>query len=96
MTTPRRLAPISAPAAEGVFIVERLMDAAARRSAWTRRHPQVNYIKPGAVPYTNAVVKFTTVGAFAHMLDRASKHATGMGFARAEGGEEKGLLYGRA
>jgi len=49
----------------------------------------VYYIKPAQLPITNAVGQVYDSGAFAHMLDRASKHADWDGFARAEGGEEK-------
>src|ERR1700753_3754487 len=41
---------------EGVFIVERLMDAAARQTGIDPRTiRKVNYIKPAQLPYTNAV-----------------------------------------
>jgi CO/xanthine dehydrogenase Mo-binding subunit len=41
---------------EGVFIVERLMDAAARQIGMDPRAiRKVNYIKPAQLPYTNAV-----------------------------------------
>src|SRR6202045_1814152 len=53
---------------EGVFIVERLMDAAARQIGMDPRAiRKVNYIKPEQLPYTNAVGQVSARGAFAHM-----------------------------
>ena len=57
---------------EAVFIVERLMDAAARQIGIDPRTiRKVNYVKPAQLPYTNAVGQVYDSGAFAHMLDRA-------------------------
>jgi carbon-monoxide dehydrogenase large subunit len=82
---------------EGVFIVERLMDAAARQIGMDPRAiRKVNYIKPAQLPYTNAVGQVYDSGAFAHMLDRATKLADWDGFnARKKAAKKKGLLYGR-
>src|ERR1700761_5876705 len=82
---------------EGVFIVERLMDAAARKIGMDPRAiRKVNYIKPAQLPYTNAVGQVYDSGAFAHMLDRAAKLADWDGFnARKRAAKKKGLLYGR-
>jgi carbon-monoxide dehydrogenase large subunit len=82
---------------EGVFIVERLMDAAARQIGMDPRAiRKVNYIKPAQLPYTNAVGQVYDSGAFAHMLERASKLADWDGFAaRKKAAKKKGLLYGR-
>jgi aerobic carbon-monoxide dehydrogenase large subunit len=82
---------------EGVFIVERLMDAAARQIGMDPRAiRKVNYIKPAQLPYTNAVGQVYDSGAFAHMLDRASKLSDWDGFAaRKKAAKKKGLLYGR-
>src|SRR5450432_1373019 len=82
---------------EGVFIVERLMDAAARQIGMDPRAiRKVNYIKPAQLPYTNAVGQIYDSGAFAHMLERASKLADWDGFAaRKKAARKKGLLYGR-
>jgi carbon-monoxide dehydrogenase large subunit len=82
---------------EGVFIVERLMDAAARQIGMDPRAiRKVNYIKPAQLPYTNAVGQVYDSGAFAHMLDRATKLADWDGFAaRRKAARKKGLLYGR-
>ena len=82
---------------EGVFIVERLMDAAARQIGIDPRAiRKTNYIKPAQLPYTNPVGQVYDSGAFAHMLDRAAKLADWDGFAaRKRAAKKKGLLYGR-
>src|SRR5258707_6619202 len=82
---------------EGVFIVERLMDAAARQIGMDPRViRKVNYIKPAQLPYTNPVGQIYDSGAFAHMLERAAKLADWDGFAaRKKAARKKGLLYGR-
>ena len=82
---------------EGVFIVERLMDAAARQLGIDPRAiRKMNYVKPAQMPYTNAVGQVYDSGAFAHMLERACKLADWDGFAaRKKAAKKKGLLYGR-
>ena len=82
---------------EAVFIVERLMDAAARQIGMDPRTiRKVNYVKPAQMPYTNAVGQVYDSGAFAHMLERATKLADWDGFAaRKRAAKKKGLLYGR-
>lgn len=82
---------------EGVFVVERLFDAAARRIGMDPRAiRKANYIKPAQLPYTNAAGQVYDSGAFAHMLDRAVKLADWDGFAaRKRAAKKKGLLYGR-
>jgi aerobic carbon-monoxide dehydrogenase large subunit len=82
---------------EGVFIVERLMDAAARQIGMDPRAiRKLNYIKPAQLPYTNAVGQVYDSGAFAHMLERASELSDWNGFAaRKKAAKKKGLLYGR-
>ncbi len=82
---------------EAVFIVERLMDAAARQIGMDPRQiRKVNYIKPSQLPYKNAIGEVYDSGAFAHMMERASKLADWDGFnARKKAAKKKGLLYGR-
>jgi carbon-monoxide dehydrogenase large subunit len=82
---------------EAVFIVERLFDAAARQIGMDPRAiRKANYIKPTQLPYTNAVGQVYDSGAFAHMMERASKLADWDGFnARKREARKKGLLYGR-
>ncbi|MDR6662892.1 carbon-monoxide dehydrogenase large subunit [Tardiphaga robiniae] len=82
---------------EAVFIIERLMDAAARQMGMDPRAiRKVNYIKPTQFPYKNAVGQTYDSGAFAHMLDRAAELSDWDGFAaRKKAAKKKGLLYGR-
>src|ERR1700709_2185691 len=82
---------------EGVFIVERLMDAAARQIGMDPRAiRKVNYIKPAQLPYTNPVGQVYDSGALAHILPRASPLSDWDGFAaRKKAAKKKGLLYGR-
>jgi carbon-monoxide dehydrogenase large subunit len=82
---------------EAVFIVERLFDAAARQIGIDPRAiRKTNYIKPAQLPYTNAVGQVYDSGAFAHMLERASKLADWDGFnARKREAKKRGMLYGR-
>jgi carbon-monoxide dehydrogenase large subunit len=82
---------------EAVFIVERLMDAAARQlNMDPRAIRKANFIKPKQLPYTNAVGQVYDSGAFQHMLERASELSDWDGFAaRKKAAKKKGLLYGR-
>ena len=82
---------------EAVFIIERLMDAAARQIGIDPRViRKVNYVKPSQMPYKNAVGQVYDSGAFEHMLDRAAELADWDGFAaRKKAAQKKGLLYGR-
>jgi carbon-monoxide dehydrogenase large subunit len=82
---------------EAVFVIERLMDAAARQTEIDPRAiRKVNYVKPGQMPYTNAVGQVYDSGTFEHMLERASKLSDWDGFAaRKKAAQKKGLLYGR-
>ena len=70
---------------EAVFIVERLMDAAARQLGMDPRAiRKVNFIKPKQMPYTNGVGQVYDSGAFAHMLERASELSDWDGFQGAQ------------
>jgi carbon-monoxide dehydrogenase large subunit len=82
---------------EAVYIVERLMDAAARQlNMDPRKIRKVNFIKTAQMPYTTATGQTYDSGAFAHMLDRAAELADWDGFAaRKRAAKSKGLLYGR-
>ncbi len=82
---------------EAVFVVERLMDAAARQLGMDPRAiRKVNFIKPAQLPYTNAAGQVYDSGAFAHLLDRATELADWDGYAaRKKAAKKKGLLYGR-
>jgi carbon-monoxide dehydrogenase large subunit len=82
---------------EAVFIIERLMDAAARQIGIDPRAiRKANFVKPSQMPYKNAVGQVYDSGAFAHMLDRAAELADWDGFAaRKKAAQKNGLLYGR-
>ncbi len=82
---------------EAVFIVERLMDAAARQIGMDpRKIRKVNFVKSSQMPYQTATGQTYDSGAFAHMLDRASDLADWDGFAgRKRAAKARGLLYGR-
>src|SRR5579872_2605308 len=82
---------------EAVFVVERLMDAAARQLKMDPRAiRRANFVKPAQMPYTNAVGQVYDSGAFAHMMERAAKLSDWDGFAaRKRAAKKKGLLYGR-
>ncbi len=82
---------------EAVYIVERLMDAAARQLGMDpRKIRKVNFVKASQMPYKTATGQTYDSGAFAHMLDRASDLADWDGFAaRKRAAQKKGLLYGR-
>jgi carbon-monoxide dehydrogenase large subunit len=82
---------------EAIYIIERLMDVAARRLALDpaelRRR---NMISPARMPYTNAMGQVYDSGAFAQMLDQGLKLADWDGFAaRAAATAAKGRLRGR-
>ncbi len=82
---------------EAIYIIERLMDAAARAlkldPAELRRR---NMIRPEQFPYTNAMGQVYDVGAFEKMLDQGLALADWNGFAarRAES-KARGRLRGR-
>jgi carbon-monoxide dehydrogenase large subunit len=82
---------------EAVYVVERMMDAAARQIGIDPREIRKrNFVKPEQMPYKNAVGQTYDSGMFAHMLERASKNSDWDGFkARKKAAEKKGLLYGR-
>ena len=81
---------------EAIFIMERLMDEAARqtgidRVALRRR----NFIKPEQMPYTNPMGQVYDVGRFEHVMDQALAQADWAGFAaRAAQTQARGLVRG--
>jgi len=82
---------------EAIYIVERLMDAAAREMkldpAELRRR---NMIRPEQMPYTNPMAQVYDTGQFEKMLDQGLALADWNGFdARRAETEKKGLLRGR-
>ncbi len=82
---------------EAIYIVERLMDAAAREMgldpAELRRR---NMIKPSQMPYTNPMAQVYDCGEFEKILDRGLALADWNGFAaRREQSKSRGRLRGR-
>ena len=67
---------------ESIYIIERLMDAAAAEigidAAEIRRR---NFIPPEAMPYTTAMGEVYDSGNFAHFLERALENSDAPGFA---------------
>ncbi len=82
---------------EAIYIIERLMDAAARQTGIDpvdlRRR---NMIRPGQMPYTNAMGKVYDGGQFAKVMDQALALADWKGFgARAAASLRRGRLRGQ-
>jgi carbon-monoxide dehydrogenase large subunit len=82
---------------EAIYIIERLMDAAARKlgidGAELRRR---NMIRPAQMPYRNAMAQTYDSGQFEKVLDRGLALADWHGFeARREASRARGLLRGR-
>ncbi len=82
---------------EAIYIIERLMDAAARQmgldSADLRRR---NMIRPDQMPYKNAMHKTYDSGAFESIMDQALALADWSGFeARRAEAAKRGRLRGR-
>jgi len=82
---------------EAIYLIERLMDAAARElrldPAELRRR---NMIRPSQLPYRNAMGQVYDVGAFESMLDQGLALADWQGFAaRRQASAARGLLRGR-
>jgi aerobic carbon-monoxide dehydrogenase large subunit len=82
--------------AEAVNIIERLIDAAARRCGFDRAElRRINMVPAAAMPVTNAVGNTIDSGAFGETLDRALERADLAGFpARRRQSEARGLLRG--
>jgi carbon-monoxide dehydrogenase large subunit len=82
---------------EAIYIIERLMDAAARKTgidpAELRRR---NMIRPGQMPYKNAMDKTYDSGQFELVMNKAIALAEWDGFAaRAADAKSRGRLRGR-
>ncbi len=81
---------------EAIFIIERMMDEAARqigmdRIALRRR----NFIRPGQMPYTNPMAQVYDTGKFEHVMDQGLALAEWAGFdARAAASKAHGKLRG--
>ncbi|SEO92715.1 carbon-monoxide dehydrogenase large subunit [Salinihabitans flavidus] len=81
---------------EAIYVIERLMDRAARElgvDPWELR--RCNFIAPGAFPYESATGEIYDVGDFPRVLDHAERAADRAGFdARRERSEARGKLRG--
>ncbi len=81
---------------EAMFVLERMMDAAARQlgvDGWDLRRR--NFIAPGQFPYTSATGVTYDVGEFARVLNRAEAESDRHGFAgRRAQSAAKGILRG--
>lgn len=82
---------------EAIYVLERVMDRAARElgiDPWELR--RINFIKPEQFPYLSATGENYDVGDFARLLTRAAQEADRDGFeARKAADAKKGLLRGQ-
>jgi carbon-monoxide dehydrogenase large subunit len=83
---------------EAIYMIERLMDAAARQTGIDRTElRRRNMIRPEQMPYKNPMDKTYDSGQFAHVMDRALALADWKGFAgRATASRSCGKLRGKA
>ena len=81
---------------EASYLIERLVDAAARDIGMSPdRIRRINFIKPNAMPYTSATKLTFDSGEFAPMMDLCMDKADWKGFAkRRRESERRGLLRG--
>ena len=81
---------------EAIYVLERLMDRAARElgvDPWELR--RINFIKPDQFPYESATGETYDVGDFDRLLTRVAKEADAAGFASRRAVDAKrGLLRG--
>ncbi|MGE5171478.1 MAG: xanthine dehydrogenase family protein molybdopterin-binding subunit [Rudaea sp.] len=82
---------------EAIYIIERLMDAAARATGIDQRElRRRNMIRPEQMPYTNPMAKTYDSGQFAKVMDAAVTLADWEGFGtRAEDARRRGRIRGR-
>jgi carbon-monoxide dehydrogenase large subunit len=83
--------------AEAIYIIERLMDEAARTTGIDRVDiRRRNMIRPGQMPYTNPMDKTYDSGQFEKVMDQALALADWPGFEkRAQASRQRGLLRGQ-
>jgi aerobic carbon-monoxide dehydrogenase large subunit len=81
---------------EASYLIERLVDAAAREIGMSPdRIRRINFIKPSAMPYTSATKLVFDSGEFAPMMDLCMENADWKGFGkRRRESERRGLLRG--
>ena len=82
---------------EAIYIIERLMDAAARQTGIDRTElRRRNMIRPEQMPYTNSMGKTYDSGQFAKVMDEALALADWTGFeGRAAEAKRRGRLRGQ-
>ena len=82
---------------EAIYIIERLMDAAARQTGIDATElRRRNMIRPEQMPYTNPMAKTYDSGNFASVMDQATALADWRGFdARCADEKQRGRLRGR-
>jgi len=82
---------------EAIYIIERLMDAAARQTGIDATElRRRNMIRPEQMPYTNPMAKTYDSGNFASVMDKATTLADWRGFdARCAEAKQRGRLRGR-
>ena len=82
---------------EAIYIIERLMDEAARKTGIDRTElRRRNMIRPEQMPYTNAMAKTYDSGQFAKVMDAALALSDWRGFdARAADAKRRGKLRGQ-
>ena len=82
---------------EAQYIIERLMDAAARKSGMDPREiRKINAVPPERMPYKNAVGQVYDSGKFSAVLDNVASATDWDGYAaRKAAAEARGKLYGR-
>ncbi len=82
---------------EAIYVLERMMDRAARElgvDPWELR--RINFIRPEQFPFRTIVGETYDVGDFARVLDRAAHHADKAGFdARKAASQRAGRLRGQ-
>jgi carbon-monoxide dehydrogenase large subunit len=81
---------------EAIFIIERLMDEAARQTGIDRIElRRRNFIRPEQMPYKNPMGQTYDVGEFEKIMDEGLAHADWSGFeARAAASKARGKLRG--
>jgi carbon-monoxide dehydrogenase large subunit len=82
---------------EAIYIIERLMDAAARQTGIDATElRRRNMIRPDQMPYTNPMARTYDSGNFASVMDQATALANWHGFdARCAEAKRRGRLRGR-
>jgi carbon-monoxide dehydrogenase large subunit len=82
---------------EAIYIIERLMDEAARKTGFDRVElRRRNMIRPEQMPYTNPMGKTYDSGQFAKVMDEAIRLSDWRGFGtRAEAAARRGRLRGQ-